>query len=428
MMIPGRVMGANEKVNVAFIGIGGMGAGDARAVARTGMVNVVALCDVAMGTKYTAGSEEAYPGVPKFKDFRQMFDKMGNEIDAVTVAVPDHSHFPIAMTAMSLGIGVYVEKPLAHTFHECELLMAAERKYKVAAQMGNQGHSGANYFQFKEWQAAGIIKDITRVDAYMNKGRRWHPWKFDEYQTGEEMPAEIDWDVWTGTHPERPFSSRLHPGDWRGWFEYGNGAFGDWGPHTLDTVHRFLELGYPNKVTAEKLEGRREWIFPMASTIAFDFPDRGEMPACKVTWYDGTDNKAPRPEELEEEYKVEACGKVLYGKDLTFKGTTHSSPLAVIPYARMSEMKAQLPKITGKHSNHHENWILAVKGEEECRSTFQVSGPLSQVFNLGVIAQRLGGEFEFDRETKQVVGNETANQLLVGPPPRKGWEQYYKMA
>ena len=222
-LIPGSVMGANEKVNVAFIGCGGMGAGDAKTVAGTGLVNVVALCDVAMGTKHTAGIEAKFPGVPKFKDFRQMFDKMANEIDCCTVAVPDHSHFPIAMMAMSLGIGVYVEKPLAHTFEECDLMMKAERKYKVAAQMGNQGHSGGNYFQFKAWKEAGVISGVTKVTAYMNKGRRWHGWTVDGYPEAEPMPEGIDWDTWLGTAPEHPYSSKLHPGNWRSWYDYGNG-------------------------------------------------------------------------------------------------------------------------------------------------------------------------------------------------------------
>ena len=427
-VIPGRVLGANEKVNVAFIGCGGMGAGDAKTVANTGLVNVVALCDTAMGTQHTAGIEKQFAGVPKFKDFRQMFDKMGKEIDACTVAVPDHSHFPIAMTAMSLGIGVYVEKPLAHTFEECELMMRAEAKYKVAAQMGNQGHSGGNYFQFKKWSEEGVIKDVTKITAYMNKGRRWHGWTVDGYPSGETMPEGLDWDTWLGTAPDRPYSSKLHPGNWRSWFEFGNGAFGDWGPHILDTAHRFLELGYPNKITAERRDGPSEWIFPQASTIRFDFPKRGDLPPCEVTWYDGTKNKPPRPDELEDNRKLESCGKVIYGKDHVFKGTTHGATLRILPEQKMKDLAADLPKITGKHSGHHLNWIKAVKGEEKTRSTFQVSAPLSQVFCLGVIAQRVGGELAFDAQKQEITNNKVANALLKGPPPRKGWEQYFKMA
>ncbi len=424
-LIPGRVMGANEKVNVAFIGCGGMGAGDAKSVARTGLVNPVALCDVALGSKHTAGTEKEFSGIPKFKDFRKMFDQMGKEIDAVTVGVPDHSHFPIAMRAMSEGIHCYVEKPLAHTFQEVELMMAAEKKYKVSCQMGNQGHSGPNYHQFKAWKEAGVIKDVTKITAYMNSGRRWHGWKIDGYPE-DPVPEGLDWDTWLGTAPAHPFSKKLHPGNWRSWYDYGNGAFGDWGPHILDTCHRFLNLGMPHKITAVERDGPHDLIFPQATTIQFDFPEREGEPACEVTWYDGTKNKPEPPKELDKGRKLENAGKVIYGKDLTFKGTSHGSPLRIIPETKMRDMGKDLPKFESG-SGHHLNFIRGAKGEEKTRSPFHVSGPLSQMFCLGVIAQRLGGELEFDRETKRISNNKIADALLEGPPPRKGWEEYYKL-
>ena len=425
-LIPGKVMGANEKVNVAFIGCGGQGGGIAHNVYNTKLVNAVALCDVAMGTGHTSGTEKKFNGVPKFKDFRKMFDKMGKEIDAVTIGVPDHSHFPIAMRAMSEGIHCFVEKPLAHTFQEIVLMIAAEKKYKVSCQMGNQGHSGANYHQFKAWKEAGIIKDVTKITSYMNSGRRWHPWKFDQWQTGEKMPEEMDWDTWLGTAPSHPFSKYLHPGNWRSWYDYGNGAFGDWGPHILDTAHRFLKLGLPNKITAVHREGVRKLIFPMGSTIQFDFPEREGEPACEVRWYDGTRNKPKPPKELEEGRRLENNGKVIYGKDLTFKGTSHGSPLRIIPEDKMRDMASSLPKFGGG-SNHYLNFVLGAKGEEKTRSPFHISGVLSQVFCLGVIAQRLGGELNFDLDTRRITNNKVADALLEGPPPRKGWEEYYKV-
>jgi len=426
-ILPSSVLGANEKVNLACIGIGGQGGGIANTLFRTGHANVVALCDVNMGAKTTSGIMNKFPDAPKFKDFRKMFDKMEKDIDAVSIGVPDHSHFPISMLAMSLRKHLYVEKPLAHTFEEVELMMKAEKKYKVAGQMGNQGHSGNNFFQFKAWVEAGIIKDVTAVTAYMNKHRRWHGWKIDGYPTGEIKPETLDWDGWLATAQYRPYSSKLAPGNWRSWFEFGNGAFGDWGPHTLDTIHRFLKLGLPTEIEAVKLEGANKFIFPQASTIAFSFPARCDMPPMKITWYDGTKNKPPRPKELEEGRKIEACGKIIYSKELVFKGTTHGSTLRIIPEAKMKEMKDKLPDIGGKHSNHYENFLLACKGEEKTRSSFDISGPLTQVFLLGVIAQRLGGKLIFDRKTKQITNNKIANQLLVGPPPRKGWEQFYTL-
>jgi len=426
-IMPGKVLGANEKVNLACIGVGAQGGGIAGWLHNTGLANVVALCDVDMGGEHTQQLENKFAGAPKFKDFRKMFDKMSNQIDAVTVGVPDHSHFPIAMLAMSLGKHVYVEKPLAHTFEEVELMMAAEKKYKVAAQMGNQGHSGNNPLQFKAWVDAGIIKNVRHVDAFMNSRRRWHEWDIRGYPTGEKMPDTMDWDTWIGTAPYHEYSGKLAPGNWRSWYDYGNGAFGDWGPHTLDTVHRFLQLGLPEEIEAVKLIGPNKFIFPQGSTISFKFPARNNMPAMDITWYDGVKNLAPRPKELEQDRKMDQCGKIIYSDDLVFKGGTHDSTLRIIPEDKMKEMSDKLPKITEKHSDHATNFLLACKGEEKTRSSFDVSGPLTQVFLLGVIAQRLGGKLIFDRKTRQITNNKIANQLLTGPEPRKGWEEFYKL-
>lgn len=426
-ILPGSVLGANEKVNLACIGIAGRGGSLAKNLNTTGLANVVALCDVDMGSKRTKDLTNKFPDAPKFKDFRKMFDKMEKDIDAVSICVPDHSHFPIAMLAMSLRKHLYVEKPLAHTFQEVELLMKAEKKYKVSAQMGNQGHSGNNYFQFKAWLEAGIIKNVTDVTAYMNKSRRWHGWDISGYPTGEVKPETLDWDGWLATAQHHPYSSKLAPGNWRSWYNFGNGAFGDWGPHTLDTIHRFLKLGLPFETEAVRLDGPNKFIFPQASTIAFSFPARDNMPPVKITWYDGVKNLPPRPKELEAGRNVEKCGKIIYSKDLVFKGGTHGDSLRIIPEAKVKDLRNKLPDIKRKHSNHFENFMLACKGQEKTRSSFDVSGPLTQVFLLGVIAQRLGGKLKFDRNTKQITNNKIANQLLIGPPPRKGWEQYYKL-
>jgi predicted dehydrogenase len=415
----------SDKINLAVVGCNNQGRNIEQAHFNTGLCNVTAICDV--DTRYLDRMGGKHKKAAKFQDFRKMFDQAGKTFDALTIGVPDHAHFPISMLAMSQGKHIYVEKPLAHTFQECELMIAAMKKYNVVTQMGNQGHSGNNPVQFESWVKAGIIKDITRVDACMNKGRRWYPWKFDKWQT-EKTPDTIDWDVWLGTAPEHPFSGKLHPGNWRGWFEYGDGAFGDWGPHTLDTIHRYLDCGLPIKTTAVKLEGRRKLIFPMASTIRFDFPPRGKHPALEINWYDGTKNLPERPAGLEKGRRVPRCGKIMYGKDLNFIGGTHSATLSIFPDSKRKALGDKLPRVISRQSNHYKNFLLSVMGKEKTRSSFDVSGVLSQMFCLGCIAQRLGGELKFDRKTKQITNNKIANQLLVGPPPRKGWEQYYKMA
>jgi len=446
----------SEKVNLAVIGVGNQGASDHQAFLATGFCNVVAICDVDLEGKHTLQARQTHqlapldpsttshsPIFPKartFTDYRKMFDQMADDIDAVLIATPDHSHFCATMLAMSLGKHVFVEKPLAHTFGQCERMMDLAKRSGVVTQMGNQGHSGANYFQFKAWNEAGLIKDVTKITAYMNNERRWHGWgsSVTEYPS-EPIPTGMDWDLWIDSAPVHPFSQKLHPQEWRSWFDYGSGAFGDWGPHILDTCHEFLKLGLPEKVTAIKREGPNPFVYPQASTIRFDFPQRENMPACEVTWYDGIDNKP----EIESEYgnlitntttgetsresvKIKHPGKIIYAKDLVFQGGSHSSPLKIIPREKYLDLRPSLPRFPQKNSNHYANFLMACKGEEETRSPFAISGPLTQVFNLGGLAQRLGGELQFDAKTKQIINNPIANALL-DPTPRKGWESYYTL-
>lgn len=429
----------SERINLAVIGCTHKGGGNGRAAVGSGMVNCVALCDVVKSRaeefKALHGPEHRHHDTVKdarvFDDFRQMFDQMGDQIDACLVSTPDHTHFPISMHAMSMGIHVYCEKPLAHTFEECELLMKAEKKFKVACQMGNQGHSGTQRVQFDEWVKSGLIKNVRRVDAAMNSGRRWHKWgQVTAFPPEEPMPEGMNWDAWTGTAPMHPYSTKYDPGNWRGWYDFGNGAFGDWGPHTLDSVHRFLKLGLPHEIRADMLEGQNDFIYPLATTIVFDFKARGEgFPAMAINWYDGVKNYMPRPKELGAEREVLRKGKIIYGEDLVFMGGTHSDPLRIIPETKMREMGPSLPELPEPATSkvHMVNFLNAAKGQEECNSKFSVSAPLTQMFMLGCIAQRLGGTLAFDAEKKQITNNRRANELLTGHAPRKGWEQYYEL-
>lgn len=435
---------ANEKVNLACVGIGYRGGEIIQALYKTGHANIVALCDVDMGAPHTVKVMEQFPDVPRFQDFRKMFDKMGNQIEAVCIGVPDHSHFPITMMAMRLGKHVYVEKPLARTFNENELLIKAAQKYNVVTQMGNQGHSEANYFQFKAWKEAGIIKDVTAITAHMNSARRWHGWdtNIKSFPPAEQIPESMDWDLWLNARPKQNYNKDFINGQWRCWYEFGLGALGDWGAHIIDTAHEFLDLGLPYEVDPVKLDGHNPFFFPMSSTISFKFPKRGEMPPVDITWYDGVKNIPSVPDgygvsELDPNIppvgngKIQPAklnpGKIIYSKDLTFKGGSHGSTLTIIPEDKAKDMASKLPEVPQSPSNHYKNFLLACKGEEKARSPFEISGPLSQVFSLGVMAQRLNTKLLFDRETKQITNNKQANQLLTGEPPRKGWEEFYKI-
>ena len=430
------------KVNLACIGIGNRGGEIIKELHRTGLANIVALCDTDMGAPHTEGVLKMFPNVPRFQDFRQMFDKMGKEIEAVSVGTPDFSHFPIAMLAMSLGKHVYCEKPMGQSFREIQLMMDAEKKYKVAAQMGNQGHSEGNYFQFKAWVDAGIIKNVTKITAFMNNPRRWHGMTVSGFLPKQPVPDTLDWDTWLATAQFHEYNKGYINGEWRSWFDFGNGALGDWGAHIFDTAHQFLNLGLPTEVDPVMLEGHSPFIFPQASTIAFRFPKRGEMPPVELTWYDGQKNLPPLPVDMggsvvdpnipppstgKVETKVRPPGKVIYAEDLVFKGGSHATTLEIISKEKAQAMKDKLPKVPKSPSNHFKNFLLACKGEETCRSSFAVAGPLCQAMAIGVLAQRVNAKLAFDPATKQITNHKVANELLAGAPPRKEWEQFFKL-
>ena len=229
---------------------------------------------------------------------------------------------------------------------------------------------------------------------------------------------------------------------WRNWYDFGMGALGDWGAHLLDTVHEFLNLGLPYEINMLYAKNHNEFFFPYSSTILFRFGARGNMPPCDVTWYDGVDNLPPLPEGYGEselaagipasgqgEYTKQKInpGKIIYSRDLIFKGASHGSTLSIIPKEKAEAMKDKLPQVPKSPSNHYVNFLRACQGIEKTRSPFQIAGVLCQVFCLGVIAQRLNTQLFFDPRTKRFTNNEFANAMLSGMPPRRGWEDFYKL-
>ncbi len=435
----------NDKVKIAYIGIGNRGEQNIDEFAKTGMVDVVAVCDVDLDGKQCQKVLSKYPDAKRFHDFRDLFEKYGSHFDAVCASVPDHIHFPIAMMAIKHGKHVYVEKPITRTFQEAELLIeAAKKNPKVVTQVGNQGHSEANYFQFKAWLEAGIIKDVTAVTAHMNNSRRWHNFDSNMYKfpDADPLPKGMDWLTWLGACQYHDYSEKFHQGNWRCWYDFGMGALGDWGAHLIDTVHEFLDLGLPYEITMKYAKGHNDFFFPFSSTILFRFAARKHMPPCDITWYDGLDNFPPLPKGYgKSEYNADVPstnqgatpvtklnpGKIIYTKDLIFKGGSHGSTLSIIPEERAREMQDKLPPVPKSPSNHYVNFLRACQGLEKTRSPFEINGVLGQVFCLGVIAQRLNTQLFFDPRTKQFTNNDFANALLTGLPPRRGWEDFYKV-
>ena len=428
---------ANGKVRLAAIGCGAQAWFDLKKLAgNKDICEVVALCDTDIGAPHTEEALKRFPNLPRFQDFRKMFDRMADQIDAVLIGIPDHSHFCAAMHAMRLGKAVYVEKPLAHSFRECELLMAAEEKYGVVTQMGNQGHSGANYYQYRDYVQNGVIKDVKKVVAHMNMQRRWHKWggKTSSYPRGEVMPETLDWEVWCNAAPYHDFSKDLAYGEWRCWYDYGNGCMGDWGAHILDCVHRFTLRGaLPTEVSISNVTGWNQFVFPIQDTLTMKFDD------VTLEWYEGLDNKPPLPEGFRYAdnkglFPASTAndglidpplkpGKEIYLADGTvWQGLSHAATLV-----RVGAQDEKVPAFEKAGSDHWRNFLLAVKGEEEPRSPFRVTAPLSEIFCLGVIAQRLNRGFKFDPVEKKAVEDAEVSILLKGPAPREGWEEYYRV-
>ncbi len=293
--IPARVLGAegtpsaNNKLNIAGVGVGGMGGGNIGAMA--GSENIVALCDV--DWDYAKGTFEKYPNAKKFKDYRKMLDEMGKDIDAVVIATPDHTHAIIAMECMRRGKHVYVQKPLTKTVYEARMLTEAARKYKVVTQMGNQGHSGDGIRNICEWVWDGAIGQVRDVHAWTN--RPVWPQGMDRPKEEMSVPETLDWDLWLGPAPHRPYHRAYHPWDWRAWVDFGTGALGDMACHIMDPIFWALKLKYPvsaqgsyasNVVEKWKKVGVNE-TYPLGSMIHLEYPEREGLPAVKVHWYDG---------------------------------------------------------------------------------------------------------------------------------------------
>ncbi len=427
---------AGGRVRMAFVGVGNRGAANLAMFRQLAdLVDVVALCDTDMGGPATVKSLQSCPGAARYRDFRRMFDEMASSIDAVCISTPDFSHFPVAMLAMSLGKHVYVEKPIGNSFGEIELMTDAARRHGVVTQMGNQGHSDGNYYQCKSLVESSFMGGVTRIEAFMCSARRWHKYNGElrSMPPAETPPAGLDWDTWISQRPDRGYSPAYMGGEWRCFYEYGTGPIGDWGAHIFSTVWEHLRLGLPSRIEVLRDERRTDVVFPLASTMAFTFPARGEgLPECRLVWRDGLGNYPEMPAGVtNRKWKRQMNGAEVYGADgRVFARTSHSAPYVLVaggdprdPQVRKAMNSFHRPKY-----NHYESFVRAIRGEDEVRSPFRLGGPLSQICALGALAVRLGeGALDFDPVAKRFVGSDRANALLSGGEPRPGWEEFYRM-
>ncbi len=417
---------ANEKVNVAGIGIGSQGGADIGAVAQEGH-NIVALCDV--DDKYAAKTFAKFPNARRFKDYRGMLDKLGKEIDGVVIGTPDHTHAVIAMEAMKRGKHVYCEKPLAHNIHEVRALMAAAHKHKVVTQLGNQGHSSGSIRQLCEWVWAGAIGPVHTVhagcDAFKNVYCQLP--NLSKLAQHYEVPEGLDYDLWVGPVPFRPYSPFWVPWNWRGWMPFGSGCIGDWYCHVMDPSFWALGLDAPTTVQAEVTgydPAKDGLTYPPASKITFEFPAKKERGPVKVVWFDGN-NTVPRPVGFSPEDKVPGTGAVLFGeKGMIVHGSHGGGGCYLTPEALMDQYagKNAPPQKIPRIKSHAWDWLDAIKTGRQAGSNFDYGGPLTQAALLGAIAIQFPGEtLKWDEAKMKITNHEAANRL-VNPPYRKGWK------
>ena len=434
-IVPRHVLGGpgntppSAKINVAAIGIGGMGGNNLHACDGE---NIVALCDVDAGG-YAAKTIARYPKAPVYKDFRQMFDKQ-KDIDAVIVATPDHSHAVIAMAAIVRGKHVYVQKPLAHSVCEARQLTEAARQHKVMSQLGNQGHSGDGARLMCEWVAAGAIGDVREVHAWTT--RPVWPLGVEAERPTETppVPASLDWDLWIGPAAMRPYHPTYHPGNWRAWWDFGTGSLGDLGCHILDAPFWALKLKYPTSVEGcistywqglwKKTDPKNEQ-YPRSTIVRYKFPARGDMPEVKLTWWDGG-MMPPRPESLEEGRRMgdDDGGVLLVGdKGSIMCGCYGRSP-RLVPESKMQDFKQPpktLDRIPGGQDGHERDWIRACKDGKPASSNFDFSGPLSEMVLMGNLAVRYPNRKLLWNGEKMEVTNDAQANAYVRRHYRQGW-------
>jgi hypothetical protein len=392
----------SDKLNIAVVGIGGMGNSNLKAV--KGTENIVALCDVDWGYSKNVFTEN--PTAKAYWDWRKMYDEMGKSIDAVIVATSDHSHCVVASNGITMGKHVYVQKPLTHTVYESRLLTKLAAKHKVATQMGNQGASGEGVNQIVEWITNGEIGVVKEVEAFTN--RPIWPQGLNRPAKGEWVPETLDWNLFIGPAPMRPYHSMYTPWNWRGWWDFGTGALGDMACHIMHPVFKSLKLQYPVKAQGSSTLLLTDCA-PNAQMVKLTYPERiapkgsrVKYPAVNVTWYDGG-IMPPKPAGWPAGTGYDPDGGVIFHgtKDTLICGCYGRQPWL------LSGRKPVVPqterRIIGE--NHEMDWVRACKESPESRvpskSDFAEAGPFNEMVVMGVLAVRLQGlnkELEWNGE------------------------------
>ncbi len=412
----------NNKLNIAVIGVGGRGQANWSKATKE---NIVAMCDV--DDNRAAEGFKLFPKAKKYKDFRVMFDEMANQIDAVIISTPDHTHFAATMIAMHLGKHVYVEKPLAHNIWQLRTLKKAAKHYGIISQMGNQGHTTNGIRLIKEWYDAGVLGQVREIHAWQGK-LTFHPggyWTKPESfpPPAHEVPSYLDWDLWLGPAANRPFNSAYAPKSWRGFYDFGNGMLGDWSCHTLDAPFWALDLGMPHTVEGVVPNPVPDHSFVAdESVVKYQFGARGSKAPATLHWHEGGSKPEIRPEWGVD--RLPDSGMVMIGdKKTLITGGRPNNPHLMVSDEEWNEFLKNAPEKTipriGEEQPQQE-WIDAIKNNTLPGSNFDYAADLTELALVGVLAQRFASTIEYDAKNMKVTNNPEID-AYIKEPVRKGW-------
>jgi len=424
--VPAGSAARRDKLRLAFIGTAGIGGYH---LDKTKDLGITCPCFCDVDTNRMGKAAELYPQAARYQDYREMLEREAANIDAVMVGIPDHHHYPASMIAMKLGKHVYTQKPLTHTPWEARQLAKSAKQYGVVSQMGNQGHALEGWRLVYEWIHSGALGHVTETHTWSD--RPIWPQGVNRPEGEDPVPSSLNWDVWLGPAPVRPYKAGPAPDkpgpyhwfNWRGWWDFGNGALGDMACHTMDGVFWALDPGYPTSIEPVALTPKTKGAFPKATVIKWKFPRIGKRRAFDAYWYDGG-LKPPRPPELEANRNLPRTGNLFIGSKATLmvSGDYGESP-RIIPEALHKEI-GKPPHMLERSPGHVKEWVMACKGEKPkdfARSNFAYAGPFTESILLGNIALRVGRRIDWDGENMQITNVPDANKY-VNKTYREGWK------
>lgn len=428
MILPQRVWGANARLRIAWIGLGGQGRRDCRRA--TNAHDLIALCDCDLSAINSPEMRQRYPNARRYQDFRIMLAELGDSIDAVGISTTDTAHFPAAYMALYLGKHVFIQKPLTHSVWEARTLQNLAAEKGVVTQMGNQGHASEGARLVKEWYQGGLIGEVREVIAWTNRpasGVGFGKGPEPAYPQPQAVPAGLDWDLWLGpSTADIGYHPSFHPTEWRRRWMLGAGGLGDIGCHTIDTAYWAMDLKYPESIEVAMHDAVNPIHTPFGSVVTFNFPARGDRPPVKIKWYEGpTEPEVPAGFDGDL-WEDRNGGFMMVGEDggIFHPGMRPDSP-RLYPQEkwqnyrtdRASQIPKTLPRVKGGITG---DWLDAIHTGRKAVSDLEYAAPLTELILLGTLAIRTGETVRWNPQAMEVRGNPQANTMIRNEV-RPGW-------